>query len=139
MLITRKTLINPERVQEILNSLVKTSYEDIKGEEILLCLDCLDIDLSIATTNHDEFDEAIKANFELDEDDEIIDYDEFRKLIEDLDLAYVELHKNSGLFDYFPPGEYKVGEETREQDCEFLAPKGVFYAPFEDALVIEKR
>jgi hypothetical protein len=135
MIKTRRTLVNKERIQAILIDLMNTSYENIKDEEILLCLDCLDVDLYLATTNHDEFDEAIKANFDLDEDYEIIDYEAYRELMEDLDLAFLELHKTSGLFDYFPPGEYKVNGELREQEGEHLAPKGIFYAPYEDALV----
>jgi hypothetical protein len=135
MLNTRRTLVNSDEIHQILVDLVKTSYESIKDEEILLCIDCLDVDLYLAVTDHDPFDEAIKKNFELDEDYEIIDYDGYRELMEDLDIAFVELHKSGGLFDYFPPGEYVVEGETREEEGEYLAPKGIFFAPFEDALV----
>lgn len=135
MLKTTRILVNSDKIYDILNELVKTSYENIKDEEILLCLDCLDVDLNIATTDHDEFDEAIKENFELDENYEIIDYEGYRKLMDELDRAFIELHKSTGLFDYFPPGKYKVGDEIRVQECDFLAPKGVFYAPYEEAVV----
>ena len=135
MIKTRRTLVNAKDLHRILVDLVNATYENIKDEEVLLCLDCLDVDLYLATTNHDEFDEAMKANFELDENYEIIDYDGYRELMEDLDIVFIELHKTVGLFDYFPPGEYEVGGELRIEEGEHLAAKGVFYAPFEDAVV----
>lgn len=134
MLKTTRNLVNSDRIYEMLINIVQTSYKNIKDEEILLCLDCLDVDLYVATEENDEFDDAIKENFELDENYEIIDYNGYRKLMDELDQVFVDLHKTTGLFDYFPPGQYKVGDEIRVQTCDFFAPKGVFYAPYEDAL-----
>lgn len=134
MLITKKELVNSEKILSILKEVVNRSYERVKGEEVLLCLDCLDVDLDIATNNHDEFIEAIKENFELDDDYEIIDYEGYRELMDELNEIFILLHSTSGLFDYFPPGEYSVKCEIRVQDGEYLAPKDVFYAPFEDAV-----
>ncbi|WP_318502683.1 hypothetical protein [Bacillus sp. T3] len=134
MLKTTKELVNSEKILSILQEIVNRSYERIKGEEVLLCLDCLDVDLYIATSNHDEFIESIKENFELDEDFEIIDYEGYRELMDELNENFILLHSISGLFDYFHPGDYIVNGETRFQEGEYLAPKGVFYAPFEDAV-----
>lgn len=134
MLNTKRVLINPERIYFILMDMIKNSYENLKGKEVLLCLDCLDVDLFLATNNHDEFIEAIKVNFKLDEDFEIIDYDGYRELMDELNENFILLHSTSGFFDYFPPGDYEVNGELREVENDYLAPKGVFYAPFEDAL-----
>lgn len=114
--------------------IINNSYENVKGEEVLLCLDCLDVDIYLATNNHEEFIEAIKENFELDYEFEIVDYDGYRELMDELNENFILLHSTSGLFDYFPPGEYEVDGEIREQENDYLAPKGVFYAPYEDAL-----
>ena len=118
MLKTTKKLVNEDLIISILNDLVKKSYEEIKDEEVLLCLECSDVDLEIATENHFEFQDAIKENFELDEFGDI----------------FIELHINSGLFDYYPEGEYTVDGKTLLSDSDIIAPKGKFYAPFEDAL-----
>ncbi|MDF2903274.1 MAG: hypothetical protein K0S25_912 [Bacillus sp. (in: firmicutes)] len=134
MLNTKRPLINAEKIYKILMGIVIKSYENVKGEEILLCLDCLDVDIYLATNNHEEFIEAIKENFELDQDYEIVDYDGYRELMEELNENFILFHSTSGLFDYFPPGEYEVDGEIREQENDYLAPKGVFYAPFEDAV-----
>ncbi|AGK53833.1 hypothetical protein [Bacillus sp. 1NLA3E] len=134
MLNTKRPLINAEKIYKILMGIVIKSYENVKGEEILLCLDCLDVDIYLATNNHEEFIEAIKENFELDQDYEIVDYDGYRELMEELNENFILFHSTSGLFDYFPPGEYEVEGEIREQENDYLAPKGVFYAPFEDAV-----
>jgi hypothetical protein len=134
MIHTKRTLINAEKINSLLMEIIKKSYENLKGEEVLLCLDCLDVDLTLATSNHDEFIEAVKENFELDEDFEIIDYEAYRELMDELNEHFILLHSTSGLFDYFPPGEYEINGEIREQENDYLAPKDVFYAPFEDAL-----
>ena len=134
MLNTKRKLVNGDEIYAILMEMVKNTYENVKGEEVLLCLDCLDVDLRLAANSHDDLIEAIRANFELDEDFEIIDYDGYRELIGELNENFILLHSTSGLFDYFPPGDYEVNGEYREQEGEYLAPAGVFYAPFEDAI-----
>lgn len=127
-------LNNQEKILSILTQMVQKSYERLKDEEVLLCLDCLDVDLYIASTNDDEFYDAIRENFEVDEAGDIIDYEQYKELMDELNESFILLHSTSGLFDYFPPGEYVVNDEVREQESEHLAPSGVFYAPFEDAL-----
>lgn len=134
MLNTKRPLVNAEEIYKILMGIVIKSYENVKGEEILLCLDCLDVDIYLATNDHEEFIEAIKENFELDDDYEIVDYEGYRVLMDELNENFILFHSTSGLFDYFPPGEYEVDGEIREQENDYLAPKGVFYAPFEDAV-----
>ncbi len=133
MLNTTKQLINEVVIIDILKELVIHSYEELKEEDILLCLECCDVDLEIATSSHFEFQEAIKENFELDEFGDILDTDEYRHLICELHDYFVRLHKKSGLFDFFPEGEYNVKGEIRNSDSDMIAPKGRFYAPFEDA------
>jgi superfamily I DNA/RNA helicase len=131
---TKRALVNPDKIHSILMDIIKQTYEQVKGEEVLLCLDCLDVDLKLATTNLDEFSDAIRENFELDENFEIIDYDGYKELMDELNENFILLHSTTGLFDYFPPGEYTVNGETRYQESDYLAPKDVFYAPFEDAV-----
>lgn len=134
MLNTTIPLKNEEKIVTILKEIVEKSYNELKDEEVLLCLECCDVDLEIATSNHYEFEEVIKENFELDEFGEIIDIETYRKLMYDLNDFFIELHKTSGLFDFFPEGEYKVDGEVLESDSDIIAPKGKFYAPFEEAL-----
>lgn len=135
MLNTTKKLINEEQIIKILKEIVINSYQQIKEEDVLLCLECCDVDLEIATANDLQFEEAIKANFELDEFGEIVDHDEYRHLMYELYDFFIELHKESGFFDFFPEGEYTVNGETRESDSDMISPKGRFYAPFEEALL----
>ncbi|HEY4549011.1 MAG TPA: hypothetical protein VIG98_01885 [Bacillus sp. (in: firmicutes)] len=135
MLKTTKQLVNVEEIMRILQDIVEKSYEEIKGEEILLCLECSDVDLEIATSNHFEFQEAIKENFEIDEFGDIVDYDEYRQLMYELYDYFIELHKSCGLFDFFPEGNYQVEGEDLVSDSDIIAPKGKFYAPFEHALL----
>src|SRR3954463_16101136 len=123
---------------KILQEIVEKSYEEIKDEEVLLCLECSDVDLEVATSNHFEFQHAIKENFELDEFGEILDYDDYRKLICELYDDFIAMHINSGLFDFFPEGEYEVEGEKLVSDSDMIAPKGKFYAPFEQALLSKK-
>jgi hypothetical protein len=134
MLKTTIPLQNVQRIINIMKGLVEKAYHEIKDEEVLLCLECCDVDLEIATSGNEEFEELIKENFELDEYGEIIHVDLYRQLIHELYDYFIELHRNSGFFDYFPEGEYIVDGEIRESDSDMLAPKGKFYAPFEDAL-----
>jgi hypothetical protein len=133
MLNTTKQLRNEAVINNLLKEIVLHSYEELKEEDILLCLECCDIDLEIATSNHFDFQEAIKENFELDEFGDILDMDEYRHLICELHDYFVELHKKSGLFDFFPEGEYNVRGDIRNSDSDMIAPKGRFFAPFEDA------
>ncbi|WP_428908547.1 hypothetical protein [Niallia sp. Krafla_26] len=135
MLKTTKTLINEDKIIRILTDIVEKTYEEIKDEHVLLCLECSDVDLEIATVNHSEFQDAIKENFELDEFGDVIDYEEYQQLMMELFDFFIQLHINSGLFDYFPEGEYKVGEELLISDSDIIAPKGKYYAPFEDAIL----
>ncbi|WP_071395224.1 hypothetical protein [Bacillus tuaregi] len=134
MLKTTKKLVNEQEIIDILQSIVKKSYDEIKDEEVLLCLECADVDLEIATSSHDEFQEAIKKNFELDEFGEILEYDDQRQLMYELYDYFIDLHISSGLFDFFPEGEYEVAGEKLLSDSDIIAPKGIFYAPFEHAL-----
>jgi hypothetical protein len=134
MLKTTKKLVNEELIVAILNDIVKKTYEEIKDEEVLLCLECSDVDLEIATENHFEFQDAIKENFELDEFGDIVDYVEYKKLMYELFDYFIELHINSGFFDYYPEGEYTVDGKILLSDSDIIAPKGKFYAPFEHAL-----
>ncbi|WP_338452169.1 hypothetical protein R4Z09_09955 [Niallia oryzisoli] len=138
MLKTTKKLINEQEVIWILKEIVEKSYEEIKDEEVLLCLECADVDLEIATSNHFEFQEAIKKNFELDKFGEILDYDGYRQLMYELYDYFIELHISSGFFDFFPEGEYEVEGEMILSDSDIIAPKGKFYAPFEHALLNNK-
>lgn len=135
MLKTKRELINADLIYSILMEIIKTSYESLKGEEVLLCLDCLDVDLNIATYNNDEFAEAIKVNFELDENFEIIDYEAYRELMDELHEYFILMHTTSGLFDFFPEGEYEINGEIRIQESDHLAPTGVFAFPFEDGVI----
>lgn len=135
MLKTTKRLINEEIIIKLLQEIVEKSYEEISNEEVLLCLECSDVDLEIATSNHFEFQQAIKENFELDQFGEILDYNDYRKLMCELYDDFIEMHINSGLFDFFPEGEYEVEGEKLVSDSDMIAPKGKFYAPFEQALL----
>lgn len=135
MLKTTKRLINEEIIIKLLQEIVEKSYEEISDEEVLLCLECSDVDLEIATSNHFEFQQAIKENFELDQFGEILDYNDYRKLMCELYDDFIEMHINSGLFDFFPEGEYEVEGEKLVSDSDMIAPKGKFYAPFEQALL----
>lgn len=134
MLKTSIQLKNKEKITAILMQIIDNSYEELKEEEVLLCLECCDVDLEVATSNHYDFEEAIKENFELDPFGDVIDDGGFRKLMFELNECFIELHKQSGLFDFFPEGEYEVDGEVRESDTEMIAAKGIYYAPFEDAL-----
>lgn len=134
MINTTKSLKNEEKIISILKEIVIQSYEELKDEEVLLCLECCDIDVEVATSNHFLFQEEIKENFELDEFGDILDRDEYHQFIFELQDYFVELHKESGLFDFFPEGTYNVKGEIRDSDSDMLAPKGRFYAPFEDAI-----
>src|SRR4051812_31550585 len=121
MLKTTTPLINEEIIIQLLQEIVEKSYEAIKEEEVLLCLECSDVDLEVATSNHFEFQNAIKENFELDEFGEILDYDHYRKLMCELYDEFIEMHINSDLFDTFPEGEYEVEGEKLISDSDMIA------------------
>lgn len=131
---TTMKLKNEEKVKKIIKQMVDQSYEQIKGEEVLLCMDCCDVDLYVAADSFPDLEDAIKQNFELDEHDEIIDRDGYIQLMNELDEYYVKLHFDSGYYDYFPAGYYIVDGEEEESETDMLAPKGIYYAPFEEAL-----
>ncbi|MFT8322156.1 MAG: hypothetical protein ABF649_14755 [Bacillus sp. (in: firmicutes)] len=131
---TTKKLLNEEEVKEILKNMVNVAYEQIKEEAILLCMECCDVDLFVAADSHPELEEALKVNFQLDEYGDIADQEGYIELIRDLDEYYVKLHIQSGYFDYFPAGNYIVNGKEIESETDMLAPKGIFYAPFEEAV-----
>ncbi|CAH0344014.1 hypothetical protein [Bacillus sp. CECT 9360] len=135
MLTSKITLVNQQKIEDILKEIVRSAYEEVREEGMMLCMECGDVDLYIATTNHEEFQEAVKENFELDEFGEIMDHDKFMGLMEDLHECYVELFQTSGLFDYFPSGFYQVNGEKVFSETDMLAPKGIFFAPFDEAKV----
>ena len=133
MLQTQIPLINLEKIDGILKRIVRNSYEEAKREGYLLCMECGDVDVNIAVSNDDELQEAINENFTLNVDGDIEEEDVYQQLMDDLFDYFVVLNKDSGYFDYFPEGIYEVGNEKRKSDTDMLAPKGYFYAPFEDA------
>ncbi|EAR66806.1 hypothetical protein B14911_27405 [Bacillus sp. NRRL B-14911] len=136
MLQTAKTLINADEIEDMLKKMVEKAYLDIKDDPMLLCIDCSDVDLYVASSGNLEFEELIKANFKLDEYGDPLDNKEYQTLMCELHDCFIELHKSSGMFDYFPEGEYEVKGEKRDSETDMLGPKGVFFAPFEDALLI---
>ncbi|GKU80713.1 nucleotidyltransferase family protein [Niallia sp. NCCP-28] len=131
---TTKKVSNEDEIKSILKKMVDTAYEQIKGEEILLCMECCDVDLFVAAESYPELEEAIKKNYELDEYGEVIDHDGYIQLMRELDDYFVELHIQSGYYDYFPAGIYELDGKEEETETDILAPKGVFYAPFEEAV-----
>jgi hypothetical protein len=136
MLQTAKTLINADEIEDMLKKMVEKAYLDIKDDPMLLCIDCSDVDLYVASSGNLEFEELVKTNFKLDEYGDPIDDKDYQTLMCELHDCFIELHKSSGMFDYFPEGEYEVKGEKRESETDMLGPKGVFFAPFEDALLI---
>jgi hypothetical protein len=134
MLQTTKTLINADAIEEMLKKMVEKAYMDIKDDPMLLCIECSDVDLYVASSGNVEFEELVKANFEQDEYGDPIDSEEYQRLMYELHDSFIELHKSSGMFDYFPEGEYEVNGEKRDSETDMLGPKGIFFAPFEDAL-----
>jgi hypothetical protein len=131
-----KELVNAEEIKEILLEIVKTAFDNIKNEAILLYIDRDELNIMIATEYNEDFQEAIRKNFLLDEEDEIIDEKGYYELLRELQVVFIEMYKTCGLFDFFPAGKYKVNGETRHQESDCVAPKGKYYAPFEDAIVI---
>jgi len=135
---TTMILKNADNINQLLKDIVKESYEEIEGEEVLLCMECCDVDLFVTVDSHEELLDAIKENFELDEFGEVLDKDQYIELMKELDEYYVQLHIDSGFYDYFPAGTYTVNGEEEETETDILAPKGIFYAPFEEAVKEEK-
>lgn len=127
-------LMNKEKIDAILKNMVENAYENVKGEEVLLCMECCDVDLYVASESYPDFEDAIRENFNIDEYGEIIDKESYHQLMRELDEYYVELHIKSGYFDYFPAGKYQVNGREEETETDILAPKNVFFAPFEDAV-----
>jgi hypothetical protein len=133
MLKTTVSVNNAEKIDEILKDLVKASYEEVRDEALLLCMECGDVDIYIAADKHEVLQDAIHVNFKTDEFGDFIERKQYLKFMDDLYEYYLELHVNSGYFDYFPAGFYDVNGEQRESETDMLAPKGLFYAPFDDA------
>ncbi len=133
MLQTAIELINREEIEGILKEIVKAEYEEVREEGLLLCMECGDVDLYIAASHHEGLQEAINKNFETDECGDVIDRKLHQQLMDDLFEYFLELHQESGFFDFYPAGLYIVNGEKRGSETDMLAPKGLFYAPFEDA------
>ncbi|TRZ38059.1 hypothetical protein CEQ21_21845 [Niallia circulans] len=131
---TTMILKNADKINQLLTDIVKESFEEIRGEEVLLCMECCDVDLFVTVDSHEELTCAIKENFELDEFGEVLDKEAYIQLLKELDEYYVELHIQSGFYDYFPAGTYTVNGKEEETETDILAPKGIFYAPFEEAV-----
>lgn len=127
-------LVNSSKLDELMKNMVNNGYESVKGEEVLLCMECCDVDLYIASDSYPEFEELLKENFELDEYGDILDREKYNLLMRELDEYYIELHLKSGFYDYFPAGLYQINGREEETETDMLAPKDVFYAPFEDAV-----
>ncbi|MGE7760090.1 hypothetical protein [Peribacillus sp. NPDC097895] len=131
---TKIKLSNPEKIDAILKKIVQESYDEALEEKLLLCMECGDVDLYIASSNNEELQDAINENFEIDECGEIIKVDEHQELMDDLFDYFQIIHKESDMFDFFPAGIYSIAGESRESDTDMLAPRGLFSAPFEDAI-----
>jgi hypothetical protein len=131
---TKSALRNVEQIDTILKELVQNSYDEVREEGLLLCMECGDVDLYIAASHHEVLQEAINCNFQFDEYGEVIERDKYQQLMDDLYEYFLTLHIESGYFDYFPAGKYEVDGDMRESETDMLAPKDQYYAPFEDAL-----
>ncbi|WP_144552276.1 hypothetical protein [Peribacillus simplex] len=131
---TKIKLINTGKIDAILKEIVLKTYEEALEEKLLLCMECGDVDFYIAYSNNEELQDAINENFEIDECGEIMKIDEHQELMDDLFDYFLIKHKESEMFDYFPAGPYTLGGEIRESDTDMLAPRGLYSAPFEDAL-----
>ncbi|SFC70244.1 hypothetical protein SAMN05443252_105366 [Bacillus sp. OV322] len=130
-----KTIIlkNESEVYKIMQDLIERAYVEASEEKLLLCMECGDVDFYIALAHNEELQDAIKENFEVDEYGEVLDEEKYRKMLDDLQDNFLEMHIKSGLFDYYPAGEYDVAGEKRQSETDIIAPKGKFSAPFEDA------
>ncbi|WP_234396935.1 hypothetical protein [Bacillus massiliglaciei] len=131
---TKIEIKNIQVIDSILQEFVQTSYNEAKEDGTLLCMECGDVDLYIAASHHEELQDAINENFAIDDNGEIIDREQHQTLMDDLYEYFLQLHIESGFFDYFPAGFYEVKGEKRESETDMLAPKGKYFAPFEDAL-----
>jgi hypothetical protein len=107
---TTVKLMNKAEIEELLLEIVKTAHDQLRGQAMLLNVK-EEIDLFVATEGHETFGEVIQKNFMLDEADEVIDEEQYRLLLNDLSVAFEEMYKTAGLFDYFPAGEYVVNGE----------------------------
>ena len=129
---TNTQLVNFNKIEAILKEIVQNSYDEASEECVLLCMECGDVDLYIAASNHEGIQEAINENFQIDECGEIIKQEEYQQFMDDLSDYFLELYKESVLFDFFPAGFYEVNGEKRESETDMLGPKDQFSAPFED-------
>jgi hypothetical protein len=132
---TTGKLINEDEIKELLLEIVKTAHDQLRGQAMLLNVN-RDIDLLVATEGQDTLIDLIKENFLLDEDGDIIDEEKYRLLLDDLQMEFVKMYKTTGLFDFFPAGEYEINGEERYQQFETIATKGMYFAPFEDCLIV---
>lgn len=98
---TKIQLANPDKIDSVLKEIVRNSYEEVREERLLLCMECGDVDLYIAASNHEELQDAINENFEIDECGEIIKLEEHQQLMDDLYEYFLKLHRESNLFDFF--------------------------------------
>ncbi|KOR82847.1 hypothetical protein AM233_00945 [Bacillus sp. FJAT-22058] len=131
---TKIKLINPGKIDAILKEIVLKTFEEALEEKLLLCMECGDVDFYIAYSNNEELQDAINENFEIDEFGEIMKIDEHQELMDDLYDYFLIIHKESDLFDFFPVGPYTHNGEIHESDTDMLAPRGLYSAPFEDAI-----
>ncbi|MFD6443405.1 hypothetical protein ACFWDG_27470, partial [Peribacillus sp. NPDC060186] len=81
---TKIQLANPDKIDSVLKEIVQNSYEEVREERLLLCMECGDVDLYIAASNHEELQDAINENFEIDECGDIIKLEEHQQLMDDL-------------------------------------------------------
>lgn len=133
---TNIQLANLNKIEAILKEILQKSYDEAREEGLLLCMECGDVDFYIASSNNEELQDAINENFQIDEWGEIINQEEYQQLMDELSEYFLELHKESTLFDFFPSGLYEFKGEKRESETDMLGPKGLFSAPFEDALIL---
>ncbi|PLS18285.1 hypothetical protein CVD28_08355 [Bacillus sp. M6-12] len=133
MLKTSIKLENEDKIKDLLSEMVETAYDQLIDDPMLLCLDCSDVDIYIAISSHEELEDSLKDSFELDEFGDVKDEKSYDQLLDELQNYFVQLHVESGRFDYFPAGLYVVNGNERTSSTEMLGPKGVFFAPFEDA------
>lgn len=136
MLQTRLTLVNSDLIEKILIDIVKTAYDNVKNISMLLYIDKDELNIMVATEGNEDFEEAIKDNFHLDEDGDIIDQKGYYELLQDLQIEFIKMYKTCGLFDFFPSGYYEINDVQRLQNSDTLAPRGRYYAPFEESILI---
>ena len=134
---TIRQLDNFNEIDSILKQMVRNSYDEAREERLLLCMECGDVDLYIAASNHAGLQDAINMNFTIDDCGEIIEHEEYQELMDELSEYFWDLYKDSDVFDFFPAGSYEIKGDERESETDMLGPKGLFSAPFEDSIIGE--